>query len=257
MRLSNHTAFWELANSILICNMLYNQRICYGFFYRFYLPPCNLVYACGRIQRTFWRRFPYQPIFSSPSILMPEGNETRVPGTLQRTNATLSLQTTKVDLGSLMTISSRKFSAVGVVDNNSFVVPKKISIPLDQVQLSFSRSSGAGGQNVNKVETKAEIRFHVMSAMWLPLEVRQRLYNNEANRINSEGYFALSSQEYRTQHQNRKAVISKLEEICLKAYPRPKVRKIRQGLSKKTKEQRREDKRLRSQTKESRKRVDF
>jgi peptidyl-tRNA hydrolase ICT1 len=188
---------------------------------------------------------------------MLEGNKTRVPGILQRTDATLSLQTIKVDRGSLLSISSRKFSSVGVVDNNSFVVPNKISIPLDQVQLSFSRSSGAGGQNVNKVETKAEIRFHVMSAMWLPLEVRQRLYNNEANRINSEGYFALSSQEYRTQHQNRKAVISKLEEICLKAYPRPKVRKIRQGLSKKTKEQRREDKRLRSQTKESRKRVDF
>lgn len=244
-------AYWKLANSILICNMLYSQRTCYGFFCRFYLPPCNIENSYSRIHTTVWRRFPCQPILSSPSsTYIPEGNQTRE--ILPR-----SITATPSGTQGSLNMSSRKFSSIGVVDNDSFVVPNKITIPLDQVQLSFSRSSGAGGQNVNKVETKAELRFHVLSATWLPLEVRQRLYQNEANRINSEGYFALSSQEYRTQHQNRKAVISKLEELCLKAFPRPKVRKIRQGLSKKTKEQRREEKRLRSQTKESRKRVDF
>ena len=66
---------------------------------------------------------------------------------------------------------------------------------------------GAGGQNVNKVNTQVVIRFEVMKANWIPHEVRQRIVQNEQNRINKEGQMIMNSQEYRTQAQNRKDVV--------------------------------------------------
>ena len=110
---------------------------------------------------------------------------------------------------------------------------------------------------MNKVNTKADLRLHVMDATWLPLEVRERLKEQQANRINKEGYLTLQSQDYRTQAQNKKAALSKLREMIMEAYPRPKERKMRKGLSKITKERRKEEKRKRSQVKANRRNVDF
>lgn len=141
--------------------------------------------------------------------------------------------------------------------NDNWIVPKTIDIPEDKIDFSFVRSSGAGGQNVNKVNTQACLKFHVMDADWIPREVRDRIVQNEVNRINKEGCMIINSQEYRTQTQNRKDALDKLEQIILKHYPRPKIRKMRKGISQKSKTINKENKRKLSEKKQNRKRVDF
>lgn len=139
-----------------------------------------------------------------------------------------------------------------------WTVPKHIAIPEDKLEFSFVRSSGSGGQNVNKLSTKAELRLDLSSNQaWMPAEVQRRLKEQQSNKISKEGVLTITSQEHRTQGMNKKSAIDKLRSMVMDAWPRPKIRKQRKGISKAAKARNKEFKKRRSETKQNRKKVDW
>ncbi|KAG5249219.1 peptidyl-tRNA hydrolase ICT [Salix suchowensis] len=89
--------------------------------------------------------------------------------------------------------------------------PPKIT--LDHVTVSFARSGGPGGQNVNKVNTKVDMRFNVTNAYWLNDRIRERIMQMEKNRINKDGEIVISSTKTRTQKGNIDDALAKLQAI--------------------------------------------
>ncbi|KAG9445411.1 hypothetical protein H6P81_016751 [Aristolochia fimbriata] len=89
-------------------------------------------------------------------------------------------------------------------------VPK---ITLNHVTVNFARSGGPGGQNVNKVNTKVDMRFNVKNAHWLGDRIRERILQLEKNRINKDGEIVISSTKTRTQKGNIEDALSKLQAI--------------------------------------------
>ena len=110
-----------------------------------------------------------------------------------------------------------------VSSERGYILPKDVYLPLDRfvscnvriqnvhefktitfkfqfairLDFQYARSSGPGGQNVNKLNTKAEVRFHVASADWLDQDVRERLAQYQSNKISKEGELIITSQEHR------------------------------------------------------------
>lgn len=86
-------------------------------------------------------------------------------------------------------------------------------IPISALEFATSRSGGPGGQNVNKVETKVEVRFAVAEANWLRESTRQRLLEKLANRLDSLGRIRIASSTERSQLGNRYRAIERLERL--------------------------------------------
>ena len=105
---------------------------------------------------------------------------------------------------------------------------------------------------MNKLNTKVEVRFHVKSADWLAAEVRARLI--EPGRINQAGEFIVTVQEHRTQERNRVA-LEKVRVAVSDAMVEPKERRLKKGISKFTKEIRKDGKRHRAKLKDARRKV--
>jgi len=103
-------------------------------------------------------------------------------------------------------------------------ITDELSLDERDVDERFIRSSGPGGQNVNKVSTAVELRFNV-AASSLSEPVKARLMTLAANRITSEGVLLIDSREYRLQSQNREAARDRLAALIRQAMVKPRTRR--------------------------------
>jgi len=131
-------------------------------------------------------------------------------------------------------------------------------IPIKELSITYSGSSGPGGQNVNKTSTKVDIRFHMESASWLTPEVKAVLVEKMGSDLTKDGWIVVKSDRTRSQSLNQADALEKLRGSIREALQPPKPKftaeqeeSIRKGKIKASRE-RLHSKRVRSDTKEGR-----
>ncbi len=104
-------------------------------------------------------------------------------------------------------------------------ITRTLTIPDEELQFSFARSSGPGGQNVNKVASKAVLHWNLALNSSVPSEVKDRLRAQQPGRLTSEGEVVIQSQRFRDQAKNIDDCREKLREMVLAALHPPRPRK--------------------------------
>jgi ribosome-associated protein len=129
-----------------------------------------------------------------------------------------------------------------------------ITIPARALQWQFSRSQGPGGQNVNKTNTKVELRLDLQHADFLPAGIARRLRLLAGSRTTSAGEVVITSQRFREQQRNIADCLAKLSDLLAKALVPPTIRRATKP-SRASQKRRLDAKRRRSETKQMRRRV--
>jgi ribosome-associated protein len=133
-------------------------------------------------------------------------------------------------------------------------ITSTLAIDESEIQEEFVRSSGPGGQNVNKVATGVQLRFDVANSPSLPEEVRDRLMKLAGRRLTSEGVLVIDARRFRTQAQNRADALQRLIGLIYQATEAlPPRHRTKPTIA--AQKRRLEVKRRRSETKRLRQRV--
>jgi ribosome-associated protein len=135
-------------------------------------------------------------------------------------------------------------------------ITKNIRLSEDEIQWQFIRSSGPGGQNVNKLATAAQLRFNIKTTSSLSEAVKMRLMAIVGNRINAEGELIITGRRFRYQKQNRDDALARLVHFIRLAATPPKPRK-KTKMPRAAKEKRLTNKRHRSERKRLRRSAEY
>ena len=136
----------------------------------------------------------------------------------------------------------------------SLFVTHRITIPDSELEESFIRSSGPGGQNVNKVASAVQLRFDLAGTLALSEPVKQRLRVLAGRRVTDEGALLIMARNHRTQEGNRREAFDRLQELISRALIEPKKRRATKP-TRASKERRLERKSRKQSTKRMRGRV--
>jgi len=104
-------------------------------------------------------------------------------------------------------------------------VSSNVKIDESEIQYDFIRTSGPGGQNVNKVASSVQLRFDIRNSPSLESEVKERLIKLAGSRVTDDGILIIEAKKYRTQEQNRYDATQRLIAWVQKALEKPKVRR--------------------------------
>jgi ribosome-associated protein len=105
------------------------------------------------------------------------------------------------------------------------VINKRLALPEEEIRWQAVRSSGAGGQNVNKVASAVQLFFDVGASSTLPTACRARLLSMRDHRLTTGGVLVIKAQEYRTQEKNLQAARARLAAVIRAALPAPVKRR--------------------------------
>ncbi len=139
------------------------------------------------------------------------------------------------------------------IKDGGWLIVGPIRVPMSEIRFTFSRSSGPGGQNVNKVNSKAHLRWEIVATRCLSPEIKERVLALNQRRITAEGDLLISSQRSRDQWRNVEDCLDKLRELLRGALVRPKKRRKTKP-TRASVHRRLEDKKVQSARKERRRR---